>query len=98
MNRRIALAGVLALAGCARRASLAANAKRIELRMSEAQVEAILGVPTGSMLGGSDQDTHDLTYEYGGDIVHVLFLKTPDYTGVAAVNLNGKQILSNSSK
>jgi len=98
LNRRIALAGMLALVGCTRRSSLAANAKRIELRMTEAQVQAILGAPSGSMLGGSDQDVHDLTYENGGDTVHVLFMKTADYSGVAAVNLNGKQILSNSGK
>jgi len=42
----------LSLAGCTRRSSLAANAKLIQLRMTEAQVEAILGAPSGSMLGG----------------------------------------------
>ena len=41
---------------------------------------------------------HDLTYESGGDAAHVLFLKSPDYSGVAAVNLNGTQTLSNNSK
>lgn len=98
LKRRTALVAMLPLAGCTRRNSLAANVKLIQLQMTEAQVETILGVPSGSMLGGSDQDVHDLTYESGGDVVHVLFIKTPDYSGVAAVNLNGKQILSNSSK
>jgi len=98
LNRRSAFVAMLSLVGCTRRNSPAANAKLIQLRMTEAQVEAILGAPSGSMLGGSDQDVHDLTYESGGDVIHVLFMKTPDYSGVAAVNLNGKQILSNSSK
>ena len=69
LNRRIALVGVLALAGCTRRNSLAANAKLIQLRMTEARVEAILGAPSSSMLGASDQDMHDLTYESGGDVI-----------------------------
>ncbi len=98
LNRRIALFAVLALVGCKRKGSLTAKAKRIELLMTEAQVEAILGAPSGSMLGGSDQDMHGLMYEDGGDVAHVMFMNTADYKGVAAVDVNGTQILSNLGK
>ena len=64
MNRRMALFALIGLTGCARQGNLASNAKKVELRMTEAQV-------------------------------HVLFMTSVDYSGVAAVNVNGKQILSN---
>ena len=96
MNRRMALFALTGLTGCARQGNLASNAKKLELRMTEAQVQAILGAPSGSMLAGPNQELQDLTYQSGGDVVHVLFMTSVDYSGVAAVNVNGKQTLSNS--
>jgi len=96
MNRRMALVALTGLAGCSRLSGLASKASRLELRMTEAQVQAILGAPSGSMLAGPNQELQDLTYQSGGDVVHVLFMTTADYSGVAAVNVNGKQTLSNS--
>jgi len=96
MNQRIALVAAASLVGCAKRSGLASEAGRIRLRMTEAEVQAILGAPSGSMLAGPNQELQDLTYQSGNDVVHVLFMTASDYVGVAAVNLNGKQILSNS--
>ena len=96
MNRRMTLVALTFLAGCSRPGGLASKANRLELRMTPAQVQAILGAPSGSMLAGPNQELQDLTYQAGGDVVHVLFMTTADYSGVAAVNVNGKQTLSNS--
>ena len=86
----------VSLVGCAKRNNLATGVGRIKLRITETEVRAILGAPSGSMLAGPNQELQDLMYQSSTDVVHVLYMTAADYSGVAAVNLNGQQILSNS--